>query len=234
MIIYRLENPPQMSIICSLCNRSVQISIVLCPHEEHDICINCYDEECSIRICPNIPYTDNPDIILKKGIYPYHRIQRMIYPYAESLGMIPHTSDGIRIYIDPIETVVETDGYRMNLLQYVIFHGEYTSIDTSNSTEFYIFDRAFYSVIHGIDNDISDIASLYHTLEIEFTGEGLFWKAHNMSNHIKGCRSRSIHRDNIVKWYQSMYTDDELSLILDECLRRRWISQNGDIYQYNI
>lgn len=107
-------------------------------------------------------------------------LAKIVKPEAHELGILSRiyrhdpalVSKGVRIVgVDPIHTVVETEcGSRLNLLQYAMYNQE---LDPNDGMLLRLSERAaekcyraLYTLRHGIENEIRDIAALYHTLDV--------------------------------------------------------------------
>lgn len=108
------------------------------------------------------PRTNNPNIKLVKCPVINNVLTNLCNDYASQLGMYPEVRYSSNIIgIDYINTIIEIEGYRMNLLQYVILDKELISIDTNDERLRKQFNTAFNSLTRGMEDDVYDLSTLY-------------------------------------------------------------------------
>jgi len=206
--------------ICSCCSKSLKI----CPF--------CRDEFVIVDTLKTYktPRVDDNRITLVKGSYKNYDIWGLVKPTVVRLGMMP-LEDGYIYFIDPIKTIVETDDYTMNLLQYVIFMEEIVDIGFRGLDQTEIFVQARESLIVGLDMGIRDINTIHGTIDVS----DLMEKYHELDNvrylvysiyqHIKRHGSKGCSYLSISKQYRM--SDKHLLRLLDGMISKESIRHNS-------
>lgn len=120
--------------------------------------------------------------------------------YLKSMGILPYLNTQIKLPkgvvwygMDVIETTVETEeGYRMNLLQHYLYETEQTSMPREDKMSYdaiYTYYQCQYTLLYGLEHDVSDIASLYHDLDC----------SKELRQHLDACVKREMHRKRIAQ-----------------------------------
>lgn len=232
---------------CSICSDISSSFVSLCSHKEHIVCKKCYETKANYRICKPKPVSDTDNIKLISGSYRYSAISKMIEPYIGSLGIQLPIQKECTIQIDPIKTIIWTEeGCRMNLLQYVILDGEYTHISSENVQTLRIFYQAYYSLLYGLEQGISNIATLYLSdiwdKQIEkdignpwdYSLDMVWSRSINMVNRIKQYASKQASLSWIYEQCSYSFPKEYVNHLLSFAIEREWLTREGDIYKYNI